>query len=46
MKYLIWDFSGTLGCRKGGNWSAVLQEILAREAPDCEVETDRIGAFL
>jgi putative hydrolase of the HAD superfamily len=46
MKYLIWDFSGTMGYRRGGSWSAVLQEILAREMPGFEVETDRIGAFL
>jgi putative hydrolase of the HAD superfamily len=46
MKYLIWDFSGTLGYREGGSWSAVLQEIMLREMPGYSVETDRIRPFL
>ena len=46
MKYLIWDFSETMGYREGGGWSTVLLEILRRETPDCRVTTEQIKPFL
>jgi len=46
MKYLIWDFSGTMGYREGGEWSAVLLEVLHREMPDCKVSAEQISPFL
>ncbi len=46
MKYLIWDFSETMGYREGGSWSAVLLEILQREMPDCEMSKEQISPFL
>jgi putative hydrolase of the HAD superfamily len=46
MKYLIWDFSGTMGYREGGEWGAVLLEILHREMPDCRVRIEQLRPFL
>jgi len=45
MKYLIWDFSETMGYREGGGWSALLLETLLREMPDCGIRTEQIHLF-
>jgi len=42
MKYLIWDFDGTLGYRQGGMWSATLLEIMRQADPECNVSLDQI----
>lgn len=46
MKYLIWDFSETMGYRQGSSWSAVLAEILRQEMPDCEVNWEQLSPLL
>ena len=46
MKYLIWDFDGTLGFRQNGMWSAALLEILLREKPELHVTLEQIRPFL
>jgi putative hydrolase of the HAD superfamily len=46
MKYLIWDFSETMGYRSGGSWSAVLIEILLREMPHLRVGVEQLGPYL
>jgi putative hydrolase of the HAD superfamily len=46
MKYLIWDFDGTLGYRQGGMWSAALLEILRQANPGHEVRLDQIRPYL
>ncbi|MHB9025169.1 MAG: HAD family hydrolase [Armatimonadota bacterium] len=46
MKYLIWDFDGTLGYREGGMWTGTLLEILAEEAPELGVVAEQIRPFL
>ena len=46
MKYLIWDFDGTLGYRQGGLWSATLLEILHREKPEFHATIEQIRPFL
>jgi putative hydrolase of the HAD superfamily len=45
MKYLIWDFEGTLGYRLG-NWSGTLVEVLQREAPECHASVEDIRLHL
>ncbi|HEY3418072.1 MAG TPA: HAD family hydrolase [Armatimonadota bacterium] len=46
MKYLIWDYDGTLGYREGGMWTGTLLEILADEAPELGVVAEQIRPFL
>lgn len=46
MKYLIWDFDGTLGYRQNGMWSATLLEILRQERPDFHVTMEQIRPYL
>ena len=40
VKYLIWDFDGTLVDRPEG-WMGALLEVLGEEMPRCEVDRDR-----
>ncbi|HEY3375970.1 MAG TPA: HAD family hydrolase [Armatimonadota bacterium] len=42
MKYLIWDFDGTLGYREGGMWAATLFEILQQELPASPVTMEQL----
>ena len=46
MKYLIWDFDGTLGYRQNGMWSMALLEILRQEKPELHVTMEQIRPFL
>ena len=46
MKYLVWDFDGTLGYRQNGLWSAALMEILQRYKPDCRATIDQVRSYL
>ena len=46
MKYLIWDFDGTLGYRQGGMWSAALLEIIRQEKPECNVTLEQLRPYL
>jgi HAD superfamily hydrolase (TIGR01549 family) len=46
MKYLIWDFDGTLGYRQDGMWSLVLLEILRQEKPEFYITMEQIRPFL
>jgi putative hydrolase of the HAD superfamily len=46
MKYLIWDFDGTLGYRQGGMWSATLLEILRQANSGHAVSLDQIRPYL
>ena len=46
MKYLIWDFDGTLGYRQDGMWSMALLEILRQEKPEFHVTMEQIRPFL
>ena len=46
MKYLIWDFDGTLAYRQGGLWSAALLEILHQADPACQVSIEQLRPFL
>ncbi len=43
MKYLLWDFDGTLGYREG-MWSGALAEVLRRH--DMTIATERIRPYL
>lgn len=45
MKYLIWDFDGTLGYRSG-MWSGTLVEVLRREMPECPATVDDIRPYM
>ena len=45
MKYLVWDFDGTLAYRPGG-WAGALLEILGEEMPGREVEQDLLRSSL
>lgn len=45
MRYLIWDFDGTLAHRKG-MWSGALLEALASEQPDHGAVVDSIRPYL
>lgn len=46
MKYLIWDFDGTLGYREGGMWTLTLLEIVQRAMPGLGVTYDALKPFL
>lgn len=46
MKYLIWDFDGTLGYRDGVTWSAVLLEVLDRRLPGHSIAAEQIAPHL
>jgi len=46
MKYLIWDFDGTLGYRDGGMWTLTLLEIVQRAMPELGVTYDRLKGYL
>jgi len=46
MKYLIWDFDGTLGYRQGGMWSMALLEIIRQEKPEFHASMEQIRPFL
>jgi putative hydrolase of the HAD superfamily len=46
MKYLIWDFDGTLGYRDGVTWSAVLLEVLDRCMPGHAFAAEQIAPYL
>ena len=46
MKYLLWDFDGTLGYRQGGMWSMALLEILQKEKPELQITMEQIRPFL
>jgi putative hydrolase of the HAD superfamily len=45
MKYLIWDFDGTLGYRDGGAWTASLLEVLDRELPGHTITSDMLEPY-
>ena len=45
MKYLIWDFDGTLGYREG-KWEGALLEVLQRYAPDTAIQREHIWPHL
>ena len=42
MKYLIWDFDGTLGYREGILWAATFLEVLDRELAGHPYTLDQI----
>lgn len=46
VKYLLWDFDGTLGYRIGGNWTATLHEIAQRAAPAAEITMEQISPYM
>ena len=46
MKYLIWDFDGTLGYRRDGMWSMAFLEILRQEKPELHVTMEQIKPYL
>ena len=46
IRYLIWDFDGTLGYRDGGAWTASLLEVLDRALPSHAVTLDQLRPFL
>jgi len=46
MKYLIWDFDGTLGYREGGMWTLTLLEIIRQAMPALDVTTDQLRGLL
>jgi putative hydrolase of the HAD superfamily len=43
--YLIWDFDGTLGFRRGGMWTASLIEVLREHDPGTSVASETIEPF-
>jgi len=45
VRYLIWDFDGTLGYREG-MWSATLVEVARRTAPGRAVTEEQVRPFL
>lgn len=45
MKYLLWDFDGTLGYRDGG-WGAALLEAVRRDYPDSELTLADVRPYL
>jgi phosphoglycolate phosphatase-like HAD superfamily hydrolase len=45
MKYLIWDFDGTLAYREG-MWSGSLIEVLDREMPTHALTSDMLRPYL
>ena len=46
MKYLIWDFDGTLGYREGLTWSAVLRETLDQRLPGHPFTAEQLAPHL
>ncbi len=46
MRYLLWDFDGTLGYRDGGAWTASLLEVLDGAMPFHTVTLDQLRPFL
>jgi putative hydrolase of the HAD superfamily len=46
MRYLIWDFDGTLGYRDGGMWSGTLREILRDEWPEIDAPVEVLRHFV
>lgn len=46
MKYLIWDFDGTLGYREGGMWTLTLLEIIQQAMPELGVTYEQLKPFL
>jgi putative hydrolase of the HAD superfamily len=46
MKYLIWDFDGTLGYRDKGMWSGTLLEILRQYKPEIDASIEQIRPSL
>ena len=46
MKYLIWDFDGTLGYRQDGMWSMALLEVLRQEKPEFHATIEQLQPFL
>ncbi len=45
MQYLIWDFDGTLGYRRG-MWSGTLVEVLRQEMPECPATVEDVRPYL
>lgn len=45
MKYLIWDFDGTLGYRVGG-WTGALIEVLRRFEPGVDITPEEIRPYI
>jgi putative hydrolase of the HAD superfamily len=45
VKYLIWDFDGTLGYRIG-TWSGTLAEVLQQTMPACRATADDLRPYL
>lgn len=46
MKYLIWDFDGTLAYHRRGLWGGVLLDLLSEAAPDLRVRREDIRPHL
>jgi FMN phosphatase YigB (HAD superfamily) len=44
-RYLVWDFDGTLGGRRGG-WRGTMQELLERELPGVVVDMEAMRPSL
>ncbi len=45
MRYIIWDFDGTLAHRPG-MWSGTLIEILRREMPEHPTTVDEVRPYM
>ena len=46
IRYLIWDFDGTLGYRDGGMWTGTLLEIVTRARPELGVTAEQLKTHL
>ncbi|HOU12369.1 MAG TPA: HAD family hydrolase [Anaerolineae bacterium] len=46
MRYLLWDFDGTLGYRGGGAWTAALLETLDLALPDHTVTFEQLRPYM
>jgi len=46
MRYLIWDFDGTLGYREGGMWTGTLLEIVTEACPELGVTAEQLKRHL
>jgi putative hydrolase of the HAD superfamily len=46
VKYLIWDFDGTLGYREGRSWAVVLLETLDWQMPGHPYTADQLAPYL
>jgi len=46
LKYLIWDFDGTLGYREGGMWTLTLLEIVQRAMPELDITPEQLRELL